>query len=493
MKEILLRLLPLILSAIILGSATVLAALIWLVIVERRSHGMVEKLGLGTDFAAGTERERHWSWLLLLGIFIAIGALLRVWGIDEKSISHPEIFIPGIPLPDGMSVPPPRLDLTRALSWHFYWEPHPVGYYLAMFAWVKALGYTLLSLRLPAALLGTLSIPVMYRIGCIAYDRATGLIAAGLLALHGFHIYWSQTARMYVPECFWGLVATWLFLATLYRPRPGRLIQIAYLLALLAGFYTEWYFWMLAASHGIVTLVHFKTGGEHRRRLLSIQLLAAVLGGLSLTQALATYRLAGPSGGFFKLGSLGAYLSFGYLFEPDTWSQPPRIFPAWFLVGGITLCVVLLAAGFRVRSRVFPVGQNNASLAIGPLRLASLGMAVLMAGLALPVARDAKGTVFITLFPLLAVAAFPFAERIGAYLTSRMEQWTSCTPALAQLTSPVAVLAVSPVAVVFLTLQRHLSALQNLPLQNGGFAGASDQGHEFLKCPQLVVLQSMFI
>jgi class 3 adenylate cyclase len=44
-----------------------------------------------------------------------------------------------------------------------------------------------------------------------------------------------------------------------------------------------------------------------------------------------------------------------------------------------------------------------------------------------------------------------------------------------------------------LALQRHLSALQNLPLQNGGFAGASDQGHEFLKCPQLVVLQSMFI
>ena len=46
---------------------------------------------------------------------------------------------------------------------------------------------------------------------------------------------------------------------------------------------------------------------------------------------------------------------------------------------------------------------------------------------------------------------------------------------------------------VGITLQRHLSALQNLPLQNGGFAGASDQGHEFLKCPQLVVLQSMFI
>ena len=46
---------------------------------------------------------------------------------------------------------------------------------------------------------------------------------------------------------------------------------------------------------------------------------------------------------------------------------------------------------------------------------------------------------------------------------------------------------------MIIALQRHLSALQNLPLQNGGFAGASDQGHEFLKCPQLVVLQSMFI
>jgi hypothetical protein len=34
---------------------------------------------------------------------------------------------------------------------------------------------------------------------------------------------------------------------------------------------------------------------------------------------------------------------------------------------------------------------------------------------------------------------------------------------------------------------------QNLPLQNGGFAGASDQRHECWKCPQLVVLQSMLI
>jgi hypothetical protein len=34
---------------------------------------------------------------------------------------------------------------------------------------------------------------------------------------------------------------------------------------------------------------------------------------------------------------------------------------------------------------------------------------------------------------------------------------------------------------------------QNLLLQNGGFAGASDQRHECLKCPQLVVLQSMLM
>lgn len=31
------------------------------------------------------------------------------------------------------------------------------------------------------------------------------------------------------------------------------------------------------------------------------------------------------------------------------------------------------------------------------------------------------------------------------------------------------------------------------PCKNGSFTGASDQGHECLKCPQLVVLQSMFM
>src|SRR5437764_15492798 len=44
-----------------------------------------------------------------------------------------------------------------------------------------------------------------------------------------------------------------------------------------------------------------------------------------------------------------------------------------------------------------------------------------------------------------------------------------------------------------IALQRHLSALPKFAPVTWRFCRASDQGHGCLKCPQLVVLQSMFM
>ena len=97
-----------------------------------------------------------------------------------------------------------------------------MGYYLAMFGWTRLFGTTEMALRLPGALLGTASVWLIYCIGARVWFPAVGALAAVMLALHGFHIQWSQNARMYVPAAFLALLATWFLLAVADSSRRRR-------------------------------------------------------------------------------------------------------------------------------------------------------------------------------------------------------------------------------------------------------------------------------
>ncbi|MCK9307894.1 MAG: glycosyltransferase family 39 protein [Methanoculleus sp.] len=74
----------------------------------------------------------------------------------------------------------------------FYWLEHGMLLF----------GESEFVLRLLPALLGVLTIPVVYLIGKEFRDKNIGLIAAALLAFSPFHIFYSQEARAYAPMLF---------------------------------------------------------------------------------------------------------------------------------------------------------------------------------------------------------------------------------------------------------------------------------------------------
>jgi hypothetical protein len=81
-----------------------------------------------------------------------------------------------------------------------------------------------LSYRLPAALLGAATIPLLYFVVRAMATPAAGLIAALLMALSGWHLVWSRTARMYVPA----LIAAVAFFYFAWRwQRSGRRRELA--------------------------------------------------------------------------------------------------------------------------------------------------------------------------------------------------------------------------------------------------------------------------
>jgi hypothetical protein len=87
-------------------------------------------------------------------------------------------------------------------------------------------------LRLPAALAGVLSVPLMLRLGSELRDRRTGEWAALLLALNPFHLYYSQEARGYAFLLFFSLAAT-VVLLRMRRRGPDTGGALAY--GVLAG------------------------------------------------------------------------------------------------------------------------------------------------------------------------------------------------------------------------------------------------------------------
>jgi 4-amino-4-deoxy-L-arabinose transferase-like glycosyltransferase len=432
-----------------IGIVVVLLAIAWLVILDSRNKASVLAGNAGTL----TEKPAAVGyWLIPLLLFIAVGAVLRLVGLGDTSLNHTEVYIPGIPLPEGISEPPPRLDWFSALTWGFFKEPHPVAYYLAMFGWTNLFGTSVAALRMPTALIGILSIPVIYRVGKLAYEWKTGLIAAGFLALHGFHIHTSKWARMFVPQCFLGLVLTWLLLE-IFRARRNRgLLEALYVLVALIGFHTEWFFWPLIGTHFVFALIHFRKDGQ-TRRLVYLQVFAMILGAVTLTEVAATAGLA-ASGSRASFETFREYFSFGIFYHPGFSELYYRPWPMPLILVSFAVSIGLLWRGLGIKPVATDESVTVGQLPIRPMLLAAAGMTLVMASivpLATTLIAKAKYMpliVAVVAFPAAAIVAFAVATRFGPVLQSWLESQERRRPILRILTSPIVLLALLPFLMV---------------------------------------------
>ncbi len=102
----------------------------------------------------------------------------------------------------------------------FVQDKHPPLYYLLLHGWTRLFGGGDVSVRLLGVLIGALAVLPTYGIGRrLGGDRA-GAIAALLLALNPFLIWYSQEARMFMPATTFLLVGLYGILH-LAHPDPG--------------------------------------------------------------------------------------------------------------------------------------------------------------------------------------------------------------------------------------------------------------------------------
>jgi hypothetical protein len=203
---------------------------------------------------------------LIACLSVVLGGWVRFSGLDAKSIAHVEMYVPGIRLPEGLSEPRERLTFSRALTGTFSSDSHPPGYYLLMLPWTRTMGTSLWAMRLPSAFLGTASIGLVYALGALAGAPVAGALGAALFAFNGYHVAWSQYARMFALVCFLGLAASALLLwitkrqersGADSRPEGGQRWRsllavwplVVYALLIFLGLATHLFFWTLLACH----------------------------------------------------------------------------------------------------------------------------------------------------------------------------------------------------------------------------------------------------
>ncbi len=122
---------------------------------------------------------------------------------------------------------------------------HPPLYYALLQIWIAVAGKGQVALRLLSVAVGVAAIPLIYALAHKLFDdRRVALIAALLLALSPFHIYYSQEVRMYGLVTLLCLASVYLYVQLLGLP-AGQLKTMlgasAYILVTAAALYTQYY------------------------------------------------------------------------------------------------------------------------------------------------------------------------------------------------------------------------------------------------------------
>ncbi|MCD6506605.1 glycosyltransferase family 39 protein [Candidatus Poribacteria bacterium] len=152
-----------------------------------------------------------------LTVIIILAALLRFWRLGRWSFWADE-----------------ALTFLDAQNFPHLLRINPLPYALVKLT-TALLGRDEWGARFGFALIGVLSVPVIYLIASRLYDKKTGLISALLLALLPWHIFWSQNARSYSLVLLWSLLSSGLFYLAFERDSLSYLLSSMFFILMLIG------------------------------------------------------------------------------------------------------------------------------------------------------------------------------------------------------------------------------------------------------------------
>ena len=180
----------------------------------------------------------RWVHRLTLLLLVAAGTIIRLLYLVRKPFWFDETF----------SVALARMrwwSLLRVMAWR---EANMALYYLLLRLWLH-FGHSEFFIRSLSVVFAAATIPAIYWLASLLYDRRTALIAATLLTFNAYQVRYAQEARAY---------ALFLLLATLssgfligYVREPSRGHRLGYILTSILAVYAHFYALLLLAAHAL--------------------------------------------------------------------------------------------------------------------------------------------------------------------------------------------------------------------------------------------------
>lgn len=141
----------------------------------------------------------------------AFGLLLRLHGLGQ------DLWLDEItPIVDYT-----RLTVAQIIGSYLRSNNHLMNTLLLKLS-ISMFGESEWSVRLPAVVFGTLTIPALYWVGRVALSRYASLGAAMMLATSYHHVFFSQNARGYTSYLLFALLSTGLFIQAMRDDRLWR-------------------------------------------------------------------------------------------------------------------------------------------------------------------------------------------------------------------------------------------------------------------------------
>lgn len=175
----------------------------------------------------------HW---LALSLVVAAGFFLRIAHLNAKPFWFDECF----------SVELARLNWNTFLRVLWWREANMTLYYLLLRAWLH-LGQSEFLIRSLSVVFAATTIPAVYWVAKLLYDRRTALLASALFACNAYSVRYAQEARSYALFVLLATLSSGLLVAWLRQ--PSRQNRSAYILISVLAVYAHLYALLLVVAH----------------------------------------------------------------------------------------------------------------------------------------------------------------------------------------------------------------------------------------------------
>src|SRR5580704_3044279 len=206
------------------------------------------------------------DWLMLL-LLVAASVAIRVWCLACKPFWFDECF----------SVEVARIDWRNFLHLLWWCEANMSLYYVLLRIWLH-FGQGPFFIRSLSVVVSAVTLPAVYWLGRLLYDRRVGLIGAALFAFNAYDVRYAQEARSYTLFVLLATISSGFLLAFLRQ--PTRRNRLGYIVISILAVYAHFYALLLIVVHWLALRIRERDStlsSQLRRLWITISLGVAPL------------------------------------------------------------------------------------------------------------------------------------------------------------------------------------------------------------------------